>query len=95
MTATNLQTGDLVTARGREWIVLGMSDGDLLRIRPLSGSEDDAQTIAPALEAEPVKPARFPPPNSSEPDTQDGAQNRTKHSRNGCSEQSRRQIRCR
>lgn len=73
MTATNLQTGDLVTARGREWIVLGMSDGDLLRIRPLSGSEDDAQTIAPALEAEPVKPARFPPPNSSEPDTQDGA----------------------
>lgn len=73
MIATNLQTGDLITARGREWIVLGKSDGDLLRIRPLSGSEDDAQTIAPALEAERVKPAHFPPPSSAEPDTQDGA----------------------
>lgn len=73
MIVTNLQTGDLITARGREWIVLGLPDSGLVRVRPLSGSEDDAQIIAPALESDPVEPARFASPDSAEPDTQDGA----------------------
>ena len=73
MTTTQLQTGDLVTARGREWIVLGLTGEDLLRVRPLSGSEDDAQNIAPALESEPVQPARFAPPGADTADTQDAA----------------------
>ena len=73
MSAIVLQTGDLVQARGREWIVLGLPQEGLIRVRPLSGSEEDAQVIAPALETMSVSPARFAPPSSDHPDTQDGA----------------------
>ena len=52
--------GELVRARGREWIVL--SAGDALRLRPLTGSEEDAETIIPALEQEPIGYAAFAPP---------------------------------
>ena len=73
MNAIDLRTGDLVQARGREWIVLGLPEEGLIRVRPLSGSEEDAQLIAPALETMSVAPARFAPPSADEPDTQDGA----------------------
>src|SRR4051812_33404383 len=53
--------GTLVRARGREWIVLPGSAGDLLRLRPLSGSEEDVALLHRALEPE-VSPAHFPPP---------------------------------
>ncbi|CAA2158504.1 RNA polymerase-associated protein RapA [Methylobacterium brachiatum] len=67
------QPGDLVAARGREWVVLPSPDGALLRLRPLSGSEEDAQTLALALERPPVRPARFAPPAPDRSDTQDAA----------------------
>jgi superfamily II DNA or RNA helicase len=73
MTPSQLQPGDLVAARGREWIVLGKIAEDLLRVRPLSGSEEDAITIAPALEATPVLQASFTPPTTDQLDTQDAA----------------------
>lgn len=53
--------GAIVRARGRDWIVLPGSVGDVLRLRPLSGSEEDAALIH--LEVEPdVEPATFPRP---------------------------------
>ena len=52
--------GNLVKARGREWVVLPGSDDDKLNLRPLSGSEADAQTLLPDVELEPVMPATFP-----------------------------------
>ena len=55
--------GSLVNARGREWIVLPESRDDLLRLRPLGGSEREAQLIYLPLEKEPPKSATFPPPN--------------------------------
>jgi ERCC4-related helicase len=56
--------GSLVTARGREWVVLPNSGGsDLLRLRPLGGAEDDAALISLALEPVPPRPATFPPPD--------------------------------
>lgn len=55
--------GELVRARGREWIVL--SYGDTLRLRPLTGSEEDAETIVPELEVEPIGPASFAPPTGN------------------------------
>jgi superfamily II DNA or RNA helicase len=70
---SQLQTGDLVRARGREWIVLARPAEGLLRIRPLSGSEDDAVTLAPALEREPVESASFGLPTVEQLDTQDAA----------------------
>jgi len=52
-----------VRARGREWIVLTGSDQETLRVRPVSGSEEDQTLIHVALEAEPVSEATFPRPD--------------------------------
>lgn len=68
-----LQIGDLVHARGREWIVLAKPSDGLLRVRPLSGSEEDAILIAPKLERHPVREASFALPSSNQLDTQDAA----------------------
>jgi len=68
-----LQTGDLMSARGREWIVLAKPDENILRIRPLSGSEEDAIEIVPTLEREPVQAAHFGWPSIDQLDTQDAA----------------------
>lgn len=56
--------GSLVSARGREWVVLpGEGGPDLLRLRPLGGAEDDATLISVSLEPVPPRPASFPPPD--------------------------------
>ena len=73
ITPSQLQIGDLVHARGREWIVLAKPSDSLLRVRPLSGSEDDAIVIAPKLEHQPVREASFALPGSDQLDTQDAA----------------------
>jgi superfamily II DNA or RNA helicase len=65
--------GDLVFARGREWVTLPSPNEETLRLRPLSGAEADIQVIHPALEREPVRPARFAMPSVDEIATQDGA----------------------
>jgi len=70
----SISPGDLVFARGREWVVLPCTEKDWLSLRPLSGSETDTQTIYPALEREPVRPAHFALPELSELATQDAAQ---------------------
>lgn len=56
--------GSLVRARGREWIVLPGSSGEVLRLRPLSGSEEDYALLHTGLEPE-IEPAAFPPPATS------------------------------
>lgn len=65
--------GDLVRARGREWVALPAPGADLLRLRPLSGSESDAVLLNPRLEIEPVAPARFDLPDDSRPAVQSKA----------------------
>src|SRR5512138_2804690 len=54
--------GSLVSARGREWVVLTGSTAESLRVRPVSGSDDDQTVICLPLEPEPVRDARFPMP---------------------------------
>jgi hypothetical protein len=66
-------TGDLVCARGREWVVLPSSDPEVLRLRPLSGAESNVQVLHPALERRPVEPASFGLPPIEPATTQDGA----------------------
>src|SRR3546814_11977642 len=51
--------GDLVWARGREWVAMPAPDADSLLLRPLSGTEADSQILHPALERELVRHARF------------------------------------
>ncbi len=57
--------GDLVRARGREWVALPTSRSDLLALRPLSGNENDTVFLDPRLELEPVEPARFELPEDA------------------------------
>ena len=72
MSAT-FSPGDLVRARGREWVALPSVDTTLLSLRPLTGSELDVQLIDPSLEADPVLPAQFDLPRAEDRATQDAA----------------------
>lgn len=53
------QPGSIVSARGREWIVLPESDGPRLHLRSLGGSDDDVIVIHAMLERDPPKAATF------------------------------------
>jgi superfamily II DNA or RNA helicase len=65
--------GSLVSARGREWIVLTGSTADTIRVRPIAGSDDDQTLIHLPLEADPVREARFPLPNARQHGGHDSA----------------------
>ena len=56
--------GSLVSARGREWIVLPESTDELIILKPLGGSDDEITGILTALET--VKPASFSLPDPSQ-----------------------------
>ncbi|MFA7238757.1 MAG: helicase-related protein [Sulfuricellaceae bacterium] len=58
--------GSLVSARGREWIVLPESTAETLRLRPLGGGEKDESLIFLPLERQPVQPATFPWPQAEQ-----------------------------
>jgi len=66
-TALAFKPGDLVRARGREWVVLPEQRDDFLKLRPLGGAESDATLIYLPLEPEPPAPATFNPPNPDLP----------------------------
>ncbi len=71
-TATaHFQPGNLVRARGREWVVQADTAIDdvakLLRLRPLGGSDEDTIVLIPDLEFSPVEPATFPWPDPAKP----------------------------
>jgi len=57
--------GSLVRAREREWVVLPSDDPEVLRLRPLSGSESEVCGIHKAIEGSDVQPAEFPVPDPS------------------------------
>lgn len=63
----NFLPGNLVRARGREWVVQSDSQPDWLRLRPLGGADDDIVALMPELELEPVQSATFPWPDPSRP----------------------------
>ena len=60
---TSFQPGSLVSARGREWIVLPQSSSDTLYLRPLGAAEEDATVLYLPIERQPVGPATFPWPS--------------------------------
>ena len=72
-TAARWSPGSLVRARGREWIVLSGSEAEVLRVRPISGSEEEQTSIHMALEAVPVTDASFPKPEPSQKAGHDAA----------------------
>lgn len=65
--------GALVRARGREWVVLPESHGDVLHLRPLGGSDEDASLVYVPLEPAPPEPAVFSPPRPEQAGTHTSA----------------------
>ncbi|MEO6098590.1 MAG: helicase-related protein [Fibrobacteria bacterium] len=70
---TEYLPGSLIRARGREWVVLPQSNSEILRLRPLGGSEEDLVVLCPALEPEAPRPATFPWPDPEKAGTHDAA----------------------
>lgn len=64
--------GELIRARGREWVVVESTHA--LTIRPLTGSEAGLETIIPEIEADPVTHASFEPPTLAKIGGRDAAQ---------------------
>ncbi|MEH0985735.1 DEAD/DEAH box helicase [Micromonospora sp. CPCC 205556] len=61
---TSFSAGTLVSARGRDWVVLPESASDMLVLRPLGGADDDIAAVFPAFES--VKSARFADPSPTD-----------------------------
>ena len=59
----NTSPGFLINARGRDWVIQSGSTENLLCLRPLTGSDDEAVYIVPSLEREEIKDAVFPDPD--------------------------------
>lgn len=57
--------GDLVRARGREWVALPAPRKGVLALRPLSGNENDIIVLDPTLEIASVEAARFDLPENA------------------------------
>lgn len=73
MVAVVFKPGDLVKARGREWVVLPETRPDLLKLRPLGGSDEDSTLIYLPLEPQAPVGATFPPPDPTKPGSQEAA----------------------
>ena len=56
--------GVIVTCRDRQWVVLPSDIPDVMRLRPLSGNEEQICGIYQPLELEPVTSAQFPDPSA-------------------------------
>ena len=56
-TPSPFQSGALVHARGREWVVLPESTAELLMLRPVGGLDEEVTGVLPAVE--PVESATF------------------------------------
>jgi hypothetical protein len=55
--------GSLVRTRGRDWVVLASDHPEVLRLRPLTGSENDAIGLFWPLEQSLVDSSHFAPPD--------------------------------
>ena len=59
------EVGSLVLLRGREWVVIPSDGGVVIRLRPLSGREEETIGVHRLLEEHQLKPATFPDPDPS------------------------------
>ncbi|MBI2323026.1 MAG: DEAD/DEAH box helicase family protein, partial [Chloroflexi bacterium] len=63
ITAERFAIGSLVQARGREWVVLPSDDPEVLRLRPLGGTDEDACGLYLPLEGDDVSSASLSLPD--------------------------------
>ncbi len=56
--------GSLVNTRNRDWVVLPSDDPEMLRLRPLGGTDEDAVGVYLPLEGDDVRSATLAPPDA-------------------------------
>ncbi len=66
MNQLSFQPGSIVSARGREWVVLPKSHDETLYLRPMGSGEESVTVLYAPLERTPVKQATFPMPKADE-----------------------------
>ena len=64
--------GQLVSARGRDWVVLPGDPSGLLRLRPLAGADIEEAGIFVPADREPIRSAEFPKPDPARLGDTDG-----------------------
>ena len=57
--------GSLVRTRGRDWVVVPSDEDEILKLRPLSGSEQETIGVLRQLEEGTVEDSVFPAPEPS------------------------------
>jgi len=62
-TASAYPPGSLVSVRRRDWVVLPTEEHDVLRLRPVDGTDDQAIGLFLPLEGKSVQPATYPLPD--------------------------------
>ena len=65
-TASQRAVGSIVQVRGRDWVVLPSDLPNILRLRPLSGGEEEISAIHLGLEGIGVSDSVFPDPKPAE-----------------------------
>ena len=65
MNTGTLAPGALVSARGRDWVVLPRDEADVIRLRPVDGTELDAIGLFEPIDGAAVSPATYPLPDPS------------------------------
>ena len=70
MSQPRFQPGSIISARGREWVVLPRSGEQILHLRPVGSGEESTTLVYLPLERRPVVPASFPPPTPGQAGTQ-------------------------
>lgn len=55
--------GSIVICRQRQWVVLPSDNSEVVRLRPLSGNEEQICGVFTRLGLENIEPAQFNPPN--------------------------------
>jgi len=61
ISAPRYRPGSLVRARGRDWVVLPSVEFDVIRLRPLTGSDSESIGIFAPIALEPIAATEFPP----------------------------------
>ena len=61
--ARRFRPGQLVSARGRDWVVLPTDQSSLLRLRPLAGGDAEEAGVFVPADQEPIRSAEFPKPD--------------------------------
>src|SRR5579859_35579 len=66
-TPTRFAPGSLVHVRNRDWVVLPSDDPEVLRLRPLGGTDEEAVGVYLPLEGDEVRSASLAPPDPKYP----------------------------